>query len=332
MADLRLSLGVGNYAHTNELTSGAIRPNGIELTSIVSPIEPILFRFAKHLEFDVAEFSLGMHVAQTAGDAVPPAVALPVFTSRVFRHSSIYIRDGAGIATAADLAGKRIGIPQWSQTATIYVRGWMQHDIGIDLSSIAWIQAGVNEAGRIEPSKMTLPDRIVVTPRPDASLSDMLVAGDIDAMISARPPDCFNHGVRGIGRLFPDFRAEEERYFDATGIFPIMHVVAIKRDTYEKNPWIARNLFDAFEAAKRASVERLSDIQVSTVPSAWASEEFKSVNARLFGPGKFWEYGIDANRTTLEAFLTYCYEQGVAKRIVPVDELFAPEVRVSHKV
>ena len=254
MSDLRLSLAISDYVHTRDVADGRIKPVGIDLIVNNLPFEQAAFRFGANREFDISEFSFANYCAIVSRPDGGDIVALPVFPSRVFRHSSIYINDKSNIGTASDLKGCAVGIPQWSQTATVYVRGFLQHDAGVPLSSIKWVQAGVDDAGRHDPVKARLPTGVTIEAKPDRTLSDMLVRGEIDAMITARPPRRFLDGAAGIKRLYPNYREEEVRYFSKTKIFPIMHVIAIKRQVYEANRWIARNLLDAFEQAKRASI------------------------------------------------------------------------------
>jgi 4,5-dihydroxyphthalate decarboxylase len=327
MSSLRLSLALSGYVHTNELTNGRVRPDGIDLTIITQPFESIALRFRNTLEFDVCEYSFANYCARLAHFDKAPMIALPVFTSRVFRHSSIFIRTDAGIDKPADLAGRRVAIPQWTQTATVYVRGYLAHDAGVSLSSIEWVQAGVNEPGRKEGvTFLKLPAGIKVTPAPDRSINGMLLSGEIDAAITARPPRAFTDGHAGIRRLFPDYRRLEEDYYRRTGIFPIMHAIVIRRDVYEANRWIARNLYDAFEAAKRAGIANLGEITTSYLPTAWGPEHVSSVNSILFRDADPWPYGMRPNRPTLSAFLEYCFEQGITERKLTMEELFAPEL------
>lgn len=332
MSDLRLSIAINDYVHTHDIVNGIVRPIGIELTALRMPFESAAFRFGANLEFDISEFGLAAYCARLSRPEPCPFIALPVFTSRVFRHSSIYINEASGIASAADLKCRTIGIPQWSQTATIYVRGYLMHDAGVPLGSIAWVQAGVDEAGREDHVELTLPPGVQLTARPNKTLSGMLMSGEIDAAITARPPQCFLDNAPGVRRLFPDYRAEEQRYFERTRIFPIMHVIAIRRTVYDANPWIARNLFDAFEQSKRAAIARLSGIQTSHLPTAWAPEEMAKVQKLLFADSEVWPYGLEANRPTLEPFLSYCYEQGVIKRKLSADELFPPELALKIRI
>jgi 4,5-dihydroxyphthalate decarboxylase len=326
MADLRLSLAINDYVHTRDIIDGRVRPVGIDLTVINLSFEEVAFRFGANLEFDIAEFSLAGYCARIASGEPPPFIALPVFTSRAFRHSSIYIHEASGIRTAADLAGRTVGIPQWSQTATVYVRGHLMHDVGVPLDSIRWVQAGVDQPGRVDSVQSNLPAGVGIEARPDRTLSEMLASGQIDAAITARPPRSFLDRTPGVRRLFVDYRSEEESYFRKTGIFPIMHVIAIRRPVYEANPWIARNLFDAFDVAKRGSLRRLADIQTSHLPTAWAPEEMTRVHELLFGTGEPWPYGLEPNRATLDPFLGFCHEQGITRHKLACEDLFAREL------
>ena len=222
-ASVHLTLAVCDYEHVREITQGLVRADGITLTPLIFPsIEEITFRFTKSLEWDVSELSFGKYISLTSqGDA--PMIAIPVFPSRVHRHSAIYVRADRGIKTAKDLEGRAVGIPEWAQTAGIYVRGMLAEDHGVDLAKIEWLQAGVNEPGRAEKVELKLPAGIRYKARPDTSLSAMLASGEVDAIISARAPEAFAPGG-AVVRLFPDYRAEEERFFKKTGIFPIMHL------------------------------------------------------------------------------------------------------------
>jgi 4,5-dihydroxyphthalate decarboxylase len=329
-ASVHLTLAVCDYDHTRDLTSGVVRADGIALTPLVfDSIEEITFRFLKNLEWDVSELSFGKYTSLTSQGAAP-MVAIPVFPSRVHRHSAIYVRADRGIKTAKDLNGRTIGIPEWAQTAGVYVRGFLAEDYGVDLSSIRWLQAGVNQSGRAEKVELKLPAGIRYEPRLDASLSSMLASGEVDAVISARAPDAFTNGGGAVVRLFPDYRAEEERYFNKTKIFPIMHLITLRRSAFEQHPWIAMNLFKAFEEAKRRSIERVCDFTCAHVPLPWiAAIADEIVRAQGADP---YPYGIEASRPTLEAFCRYCHDQGVTAQRMTPEDLFPSEVRASAKV
>jgi 4,5-dihydroxyphthalate decarboxylase len=316
MSLLPLSLALDSYDHVRDL-----QPKGIALNLSELRIEEIFFRFTKFREWDVSEMSFGKVVARMA-EPDPDIVALPVFVSRVFRHSAIYLRQGSGIRSPKDLEGKRVGVPEWAQTATIYVRGMLAHAYGVDLRRIEWTQAGVHEPGRVEKVPLYLPPGLKVTPAPTRSLTDLLAKGDLDAAISARNP--------GGERLFPGYPAEELAYFTKTRIFPIMHLVVLRRDVYERDRWIAMNLYQAFEEAKNRSLARAAEIGASAVPVPWVADHAR--RWREVAGDDFWPYGIGPNRPTLEAFVQYAYEQGVCKRRLKVEELFAPETLERAKI
>jgi 4,5-dihydroxyphthalate decarboxylase len=329
MPNLALSAAIGPYDHVRDLLDGSIRAEGIDLTVLQLTIEEIFYRFTKFREWDISEMSFGKVISLASQDD-QGIVAIPVFPSRVFRHSSIYVSANAGINRPEELAGKRIGVPEWAQTASLYSRGMLAHEHGVDLRSIHWHQAGVNDPGRVEKVKLKLPEGLRLTVVPDKSLSQMLLAGELDAVLSARPPDAFSQGGGRVRRLFEDYRSVEQAYWRKTGIFPIMHVVALRREVYERNRWIAMNLYKAFTTAKERSLKRLTDITASYYAVPWMAEN-TALSRQQLGED-FWPYGIEANRTTLEAFAQYAFEQGVCHRKVTVEELFAPEVQTSFKV
>lgn len=329
MSNVQLSIATGVYDHLRDLMIGKVLPDGIELTAMELPVEEIFFRMHAFQEWDVAEFSLAKYFALTAsGEA--PFVAIPVFPSRMFRHSAFYVSSAANISSAADLAGKRVGIPEWSQTAGVYARSMLEHQYGLDLAAIHWVQAGVNEAGRQEKVRLNLPTGVQVEHRSDGFLSEMLLAGNIDAIISAREPKPFVDGDARVRRLWPDCQAAEEAYFQETGIFPIMHVIVLKRLIVGRHPWIAGNLMRAFETAKANSMRRLATVVNSAVPVPWMHTALVRAQ-RVFGQDPF-AYGVEPNRKTLEAFAEFCVEQGVTQHRLTMAELFPPQVSRIVKV
>jgi 4,5-dihydroxyphthalate decarboxylase len=328
-ARLHLTLATTDYDHVRDLHSGAVRPDGIVLTSFVLPIEEITFRFIRSREWDISELSMGKFIGY-AGLGNSPFVGLPVFPSRVFRHSAIYVRSDRGINTPRNLEGKRVGIPEWAQTAGIYVRGFLAETAGVDLTTIKWVQAGVNEPGRDEKVEFKLPPGMQYSQRRDSSLSAMLLSGELDAAISARVPDAFTRGGGEIKRLYPDYRKDEMAYHAATGIFPIMHIVTLRRALFERYPWVAMNLLKAFDQAKARSLRRMRDLTQSSIPVPWGAG-FAEDCAKDFGEDPF-PYGLEPNRKTLEAFCGFAYAQGItAQRLTP-DDLFPKEVRASVRV
>jgi len=329
MGKLPLTLAIGEYDHTRDLVDGTVPVAGVALNVLRLPIEEMFYRFLLHGEFDVSEVSLAKIAALAAQDD-PRFVPIPVFPSRVFRHSSIYVGSESGIAKAEDLAGKRIGVPEWAQTAAVYSRGMLAHEYSVDLASIDWHQGGVNEPGRREKVALELPPGYRLTVVAERSLSEMLVAGDLDAVLSARAPAPFVAADRRVRRLFPDFRDVELAYARKTGIFPIMHVLALRREVFDRHRWLPLNLLKAFDDARRRSLERAADITASHFPLPWVPDELRQLRDLMGGDP--WPYGVDANRSTLDAFLTYAFEQGVCRRRVTADELFPPEVHETFKV
>jgi 4,5-dihydroxyphthalate decarboxylase len=315
---LDLTLAINRYDHVRDLVDGTVPVEGVALRCLSFSVEEIFFRFSRFREWDVSEMSLAKYTSLRAGGD-DSLTAIPVFPSRVFRHSAIFVRDGGAIAKPEDLAGGRVGVPEWTQTATVYARGLLAHEYGVALEGVEWFQGGVNEPGRVEGIAIDLPPEISYTAVPDRSLNDMLLAGDLDAFISAHPPAGFK---RGIVRLIDDPAVEQEHY-RRTRVFPIMHVIALRRDVYDAHRWVAMNLFTAFEEAKRRSVQRILDPNASMVPlpqghfaAAWTQN--------VFGED-LWPYGLEPNRPTLETFLAWAAEQGVNARRLPPEELFAPE-------
>jgi 4,5-dihydroxyphthalate decarboxylase len=239
------------------------------------------------------------------------------------------VRADRGIKTAKDLEGRAVGIPEWAQTAGIYVRGMLAEDHGVDLAKIEWLQAGVNEPGRAEKVELKLPAGIRYKARADTSLSAMLASGEVDAIISARAPEAFAPGG-AVVRLFPNYHAEEERFYKKTGIFPIMHLMTMRRAAYEQHPWIAMNLYKMFDEAKRRCLARLRDFTCARIPLPWAAAIADEIAAG-YGPDPY-PYGIEESRPTLEAFCRYAHDQGVTHRRMTIDDLFPREVRAMARV
>src|SRR5579863_5465648 len=263
-----LTLAIHDYDHVRDLASGVVGVEGVALRCLAYPVEEIFFRFTRFREWDASELSLAKYCSlRAAGDR--SLIAIPVFSSRAFRHSAIFVREDGPIDDPAALAGARIGVPEWTQTATVYGRGILAHEYGLALEEITWVQAGTNEPGRVEGVAVELPPGISLTAMPDATLDEMLISGELDAVIAAHPPHSFAAGGP-IVRLFSDHRAVEEESWRRTGVFPIMHVVVLRAEIHERDPWIAMNLLSAFEEAKRRSVERALDANAPAFPVPWA--------------------------------------------------------------
>jgi 4,5-dihydroxyphthalate decarboxylase len=325
MDTIQLTIGLHDYDHVHDLINGEVRPQGISLIPLKYRPHELFWRFMTHQEWEVSEMSLGGYCsAVAAGD--DDMVGIPVFPSRVFRQSAFYIRSDGGVTGPEDLAGKRVGVPEWGMTAVVYARGWLMHQVGIPLGDIEWTQAGVNQPGRVEKIDLELPPGVHCQVMPERSLSDMLLAGDIDAIISAAPPDPFRTGDGRVQRLYPDYRGVEEQYFRDTGIYPIMHTIAIRRAVYDKYRWVASSLYTAFDEAKRRSVERIM-APGSQIAHPWGFLDAAEIGATMFGDGEYWPYGIAPNRVTLDAFLQYCHEQAVTKRRLAPEDLFVKELQ-----
>jgi 4,5-dihydroxyphthalate decarboxylase len=274
----------------------------------------------RHQEFDVSELSLSSYlIAKDRG--YPKFTAIPVFMSRSFRHSSIYIHQDSGIKEPQDLRNKRIGIPEYQLTACLWVRGILQHEYGVRPSEIEWYTGGEETPGRVEKVKIELPPDIRIQPiKEDRTLNDMLKKGDIDALIAPRAPSSFLHGSTKVKRLFPDYPSVEQDYYRRTGIFPIMHVVAIKDEILDKHPWVAANLYQAFVAAKQKVYEGFRQTAALKVTLPWLNYEYERTK-QLMGDD-FWPYGLQKNRKTLEAAVAYSFEQGMIKRKWDLEDLF----------
>ena len=331
MSKLPLTLAIEDYDHVRDLVNGNIQPEGIDLNCLIFDVEETFFRFAQSYEWEVSELSFAKFCSLRSQDD-PPVVGIPVFISRMFRHSAFYIRSDGKIKISADLKSGRIGVPEWTQTATVYARGWLHHEGGAQLDEVDWVQGGVNEPGRLEMGKTNVPEGVRITRESDRSLTDMLIEGELDALISARAPNAFLSADGKIVRLIPNYPEVELDYFKRTGVYPIMHIIAIRRDVYERDRWIAMNLMTAFEQAKAKMVERLSDITASRIPFPWMPDQFQQMKQEFFPDHDYWPYGIEGSRTTLETFLAYCDEQGVTKRKMTPEELFVPETQKVFKV
>jgi 4,5-dihydroxyphthalate decarboxylase len=322
MTSLPITFACGLYDRMLALQTGEIEPDGIDLNFLVMDDPRQIFdRMNNRLEFDACEMSSSEFISRFAAKKLP-YVALPVFASRVFRHGFIVV-NRKFVNTAKDLAGKRIGVPLYTQTAALFVRGLMQHDLGVDLSGIEWVQGAVNEPGAYgNPSVMPMRKAVKITPNQSGkSLSDLLAAGEIQAIIGSNLPRALGRHP-DVARLFPDYRAREKDYFRRTRIFPIMHLIVIRNDVYERNPFVATSLYNAFNAAKDRAWERIRFSGTLRYMLPWLPDDVAEID-ELFG-GDCWPYGVEPNRPTLEALVTYMVEQGLIPEAIPIEKLFAP--------
>ncbi len=323
MTRLPLSLACWNYDRTQALADGTVRPDGIDLNLQVLEVEETFFRMLRHREFDAAEMSLSSYCVSLSRPD-PAFIALPVFPSRMFRHGCIFVSAQSGIERPQDLVGKRIGVPEYQMTAPVWIRGVLADEYGVDPASVTYFTGGEEQPGREEKLKLHLPERFRVQPIGQGqTLSQMLAEGEIDALYTARIPSTFYTRPDMVRRLFPDFVAVEQDYFRRTALFPIMHVVALRRDVYQANRWIARALFKAFEQAQAGLYAELSVTASLRTMLPWQVAMVEQTTA-LMG-ADWWPYGVDRNRAVLETFLRYHHEQGLSPRQLAVEELFAPE-------
>lgn len=332
MARVALTLACGAYDRTTPLGDGRVQPDGIDLTVLYLQPEECFFRMVRHGEFDVAEMSLSTYVMLTArGD--DRFVAIPVPLSRSFRHNALYVRDGGPvrIGSPQDLAGRRIGVPEYQMTASVWTRGLLAHDLGVDLDGVTWVTGGLEQPGRVEREPLRLTRPIAVEPLAgDRTLTQALVDGEVDALMAPRVPSAFRRTDTPLRRLLPDYAERELASFRATGIFPIMHVVVLRRDVHERLPWAARSLTAAFGEAKRMAVEGAADTPALpvTMPFLLAALE---AQADVFGPDP-WPYGLPANRGTLDVFLEHMREQGLLEAALTPDDLFTPSTLEQSKI
>ncbi|MGQ9369114.1 hypothetical protein [Azospirillum sp. ST 5-10] len=325
-----LSFGCWNYDRMRALADGSVRPDGIDLTYLEMPVEETFFRMLRHREFDVSEMSLSSY-AVSLSSPERPFVAIPVFPSRFFRHSCIYVNAAAGIRRPQDLVGRRIGVPEYQMTAPVWIRGILSDHYGVPVDSVTYVTGGEEEPGRSEKIKLDLPPNIRVEPiGPEQTLSRMLLEGEIDALYTARMPSTFLTGGGRVKRLFENYQEVERDYFRSTGIFPIMHTVVIRRELYEKKRWIAQSLFKAFQEAQRRTYQDLYQTAALTAMLPWLTAHVEETRA-LMGDD-YWPYGFARNEATLATFLRYHHEQGLSKRQLEPRELFAPETLESFRI
>lgn len=316
-----LTLACGSYDRTAALADGRVRPEGIDLTVLTLPVEEIFYRTAKYAEFDVSEMSLSSYLLTL--DRRSEFVAIPVFPSRSFRHNGVYVRAGGGIDSVEQLVGATVGVPEYQVTAAVWIRGILQEHHGVPVRSVKYRTGGLYDARRIE--KLTIdPPGIDVRPAGgDATLGQLLIKGELDALYSPRVPPEYAAGDPRIRRLWVDSKAAETAYYRETGIFPIMHTVVIRRDVYERNRWIARSIMKAFQASKVSAELHLGETAALSSMLPWSYQEAEST-AGLMG-SDFWKYGLEENYATLETLIQYSVDQGLASRARSPEELFAPE-------
>jgi 4,5-dihydroxyphthalate decarboxylase len=327
---LQLSIAIGDYDRVRPVEDGRVRIDGCDPVFMHLEPEEVFFRGFRQEAFDVCELSLSTFALRTArGDC--PYVGVPVFPSRSFRHTAIYVRTDKGIKDPKDLEGRRIGIPEYQVTANVWARAILQGDHGVGLSKIRWIQGGQEEPGRIEKAGFTLPEGVQLEPAPEGkTLSGMLEVGEIDGLIAPRAPSCFVRGAPNVGWLFPDPQGAATDWFRRTRVFPIMHLLGVRRTLAEQHPWLPVALLKAFDEAKRLTLEALAEPAAPKVSLPFLDEQVRAAQALM---GKdYWPYGLEANRVVLETFLDHHHRQGLSPRRLKPEELFHPSVAERFRI
>lgn len=330
MGKLRLTLACWDYDRTRALQDGRVPVEGVELTYLPLRVEETFWRMLRYQEFDAAELSLGSYLmAREKG--YPRLIAIPVFPSRAFRHSCIYINTDSGIKEPKDLVGKKVGVPEYQITMAIWARGILQHEYGVRPEQMKWFTGGEEHPGREDKIRHDLPPNLDIRPiGPAQTLSSMLEQGELDAVISAHMPSSFVRRSPKVRRLIQNFRAVERDYYRRTKIFPTMHTVALREEVYEKNPWVAQSLCKAFAESKRICQESMYEFSALKYMLAWSIAEMEE-EREIFGED-LWPYGLEANRHVLEALVQYAHEQGLLKSRLDLKSLFAPSTLDEFKI
>ncbi|MCJ1432546.1 hypothetical protein MMC27_001903 [Xylographa pallens] len=320
-AALPLTFACAGYDRMLALSTGEVKPEGLALNFItINHPRDVFDRMIGGREFDASEMSMSEYTTRhAAGER--DLIAIPVFPSRAFRHSFIAVNDRT-IAAPQDFAGKRVGVQLYTMTAAVWIRGLLQQH-GVDLSSIEWVEGAMETPGAHgQPTVLPVRKPVTITRNTSGkSLSQLLEEGEIDATIGADLPPCFGKAAH-VKRLFPDFKAVEKRYYKEHGIFPIMHTVVIRRELYDKYPFIATSLYNAFNESKDLALNRMRFMGALRYMLPWLPAEIDDID-EVFGHDP-WPYGVEANRKTLTALVQCLYDQSMIEKVVPVDELFAP--------
>ncbi len=330
MKRIPLSLSVCNYDRTAALFDGRVTMEGVDLNPVALEPEESFHRAFKYREFDVSELSLSSHTLSVArGDN--HYVGIPAYVSRLFRHSSLYIRTDRGIKSPADLRGRIVGLPEYQMTANVWLRGIITDEYGVHPREIKWRNGGLEEPGREERTKIKLPDDVELKAIPtDRTLSDMLEKGEIDALLAARAPSCFLRGAPNVDRMWPDYPKVEEAYFKKTGVFPIMHIMGVRKSLAEAHPWLPVSIFKAFIKAKELCTHEMGQIGHLFSSLPWSVYEHERLQREM---GRdYWSYGLEANHKVLDMLTRYSYEHGLSSRKVAPEELFWPATHDLSKI
>lgn len=329
MAKLQLSVAVGDYDRVRPLVDGTVPIDGVDPQYLLLDPEEIFFRAFRHADFDICELSMSSYSVKTAA-GTSPYIAVPVFPSRAFRHTSVYVRTDR-IRAPADLKGRRVGVPEYQLTANVWVRLFLEEDFGVRPSDVTWVRGGYEQAGRVEKIDLNLPPDVrLESVGPGQTISGLLASGELDAVIGPRAPSCFAQGHPQVGYLFPDPREAGMDWYRRTGLFPIMHTLGIRRELAEKHPWLPATVQKAFERAKAVALARLGDTSATKVTLPFVEEQLAA--ARDLMGEDFWSYGLGPNRHVLARFLERHHAEGLSSRALRPEELFHPAALETHKI
>ncbi len=325
-----ITLACGDYDRTRAIKDGRVRIEGCDVTYIPLEPEEVFFRAARYEEFDVSELSFSSYLLQTSrGES--RYIGIPAFVSRVFRHSAIYIRTDRGIRSPLDLIGREVGVPEYQLTALVWLRGILQEQYGVRPADIRWRSGGQEQPGRKERARINLPPDVDLQPIPEGeTLSGLLAAGRLDVLMTARAPSCFLDGVPNIDRLFRDHRMVERDYYRTTGLFPIMHLVGVRKTLVERYPWLPASVYKAFVQAKAIAMSELRALAAPMLLLPWTEQE--TIETMSLMGADFWRYGVGENAREIETLARYSHQQGLAERIVSAQELFAPSIFETSRI
>jgi 4,5-dihydroxyphthalate decarboxylase len=329
MSKLQLSVAIGDYDRMRPLVDGQVAIDGVDPQFMLLEPEEIFFRAFRHADFDICELSLSSYSVKTAA-GTSPYIAVPVFPSRAFRHTSIYIRTDR-IRSPEDLRGCRIGVPEYQLTANIWVRMILEEDYAIRPRDVTWVRGGYEQPGRIEKIDLNLPDGVVVENAPAGeTISALLASGRLDAVIGPRAPSCFERGHPDVGYLFADPRQSAADWYRRTRLFPIMHTLGIRRSLADRHPWLPVAVFKAFERSKSIALAKLADTSAAKVTLPFVEDQLRA--ARLLMGDDFWSYGLEPNRDVLTSFLRRHHQEGLSARLLTPEDLFHPAALELHKI
>jgi 4,5-dihydroxyphthalate decarboxylase len=330
MSKLQLSVAVGNYDRMRPLVDREVQIDGVDPVFMLQEPEEIFFRAFRHADYDICELSLSSYSVKTAA-GISPYIAVPIFPSKAFRHTSIYVRDDAGINEPQDLKGKRIGVPEYQLTANVWVRLILEEEYGVKPSDVTWVRGGYEDPTRVEKITLQLPPDVRLESAPEGkTISGMLESGEIDAVVGPRAPSCFDRGHPQVRYLFDDPHAAAADWYRRTSLFPIMHTLGIRRELAEQHPWLPGAVTKAFEKSKAVALARLGDTSATKVTLPFVEDQLRA--ARTLMGDDFWSYGFAANEHVLNRFLAQHHAEGLSSRRLKARELFHPASIESFKI